>query len=82
MSAKGTKQTLMPTMSMSASGGKADMPDTPHPALQVSENTIAAFLMQRLEMLTEAILVIHSCLRLALTDAAQPSLIVNSLRPA
>src|SRR6476619_4604319 len=29
-SAIGTKQTLMPTMSMSASGGKADIPDTPH----------------------------------------------------
>ncbi len=27
MSAIGTKQTLMPTMSMSASGGKADIPD-------------------------------------------------------
>jgi hypothetical protein len=30
MSAIGTEQTLMPTMSMSASGGKADIPDTPH----------------------------------------------------
>src|SRR6478609_11720063 len=30
VSACGTKQTLMPTMSMSASGGKADIPDTPH----------------------------------------------------
>jgi hypothetical protein len=28
MSACGTKQTLMPTMSMSASGGKADMTRT------------------------------------------------------
>src|SRR6476619_206649 len=30
MSGYGTKQTLMPTMSMSASGGKADIPDTRH----------------------------------------------------
>ena len=30
MPAYGTKQTLMLTMSMPASGGKADIPDTPH----------------------------------------------------
>ena len=42
-------------------------------ALQVGENAIAALLTQRLEMLAEAILVNHFCLRLALTDVAQPS---------
>ena len=30
MSAFGTQQTLMSTLSMSAFGGKADIPDTPH----------------------------------------------------
>ena len=49
--------------------------------LQVGEHAITAFLMQRLKTLTEAILVIYFCLRLALTDAAT-ILIVNLPRPA